>query len=74
MDFFPRLCQKSWFVMKKTLLLIALFAGAAWTMAAAQSPAPSPTPSPAPDAAAEYLRLLAGARDAWAAGGFDVLH
>ena len=32
------------------------------------------TESPAPDAAAEYLRLLAGARDAWAAGGFDVLH
>jgi hypothetical protein len=35
MDFFPRLCQKSWFVMKKTLSLIALFARAAWTMAAA---------------------------------------
>jgi len=29
--------------------------------------------SPAPDAAAAYLRLLAGARDAWAAGGFEVL-
>ena len=34
MDFFPRLCQKSWFVMKKkTLSLVALFALAAWTMA-----------------------------------------
>jgi VWFA-related protein len=42
MDFCTRLCQKSWFVMKKTLSLIALFAGAAWTMAAAQSPSPSP--------------------------------
>jgi molybdate transport system substrate-binding protein len=31
------------------------------------------TESPALDAAAEYLRLLAGARDAWAAGGFEVL-
>jgi molybdate transport system substrate-binding protein len=29
--------------------------------------------SAAPDVAAEYLRLLAGARDAWAAGGFEVL-
>jgi molybdate transport system substrate-binding protein len=29
--------------------------------------------SPAPDAAAAYLRLLAGARDAWAAGGFEML-
>jgi molybdate transport system substrate-binding protein len=29
--------------------------------------------SPAPDAAAAYLRLLASARDAWAAGGFEVL-
>jgi molybdate transport system substrate-binding protein len=29
--------------------------------------------SPAPDQAAAYLRLLAGARDAWAAGGFEVL-
>ena len=38
--------------MKKTLPLIALFALAAWTMAAAQSPAPSPTPAPAPEAPA----------------------
>jgi molybdate transport system substrate-binding protein len=29
--------------------------------------------SPAPDVAAEYLRLLAGARDAWAAGGFEAI-
>ena len=29
--------------------------------------------SPAPDVAAAYLRLLAGARDAWAAGGFEML-
>jgi molybdate transport system substrate-binding protein len=29
--------------------------------------------SSASDAAAEYLKLLAGARDAWAAGGFEVL-
>jgi hypothetical protein len=29
--------------------------------------------SPAPDVAAEYLKLLAGARDAWAAGGFEAI-
>jgi molybdate transport system substrate-binding protein len=29
--------------------------------------------SPAPNEAAEYLRLLAGARDAWAAGGFEIV-
>jgi molybdate transport system substrate-binding protein len=29
--------------------------------------------SPAPDVAAAYLRLLAGAREAWAAGGFEML-
>jgi VWFA-related protein len=52
MDFLPRLCQKSWFVMKKTLSLIALFAGAAWTVAAAQSPSPAPSPAAPPDAAA----------------------
>jgi VWFA-related protein len=49
MDFYPRLCQKSWFVMKKTLPLIALFALAAWTMAAAQTPAPSPAPAASPE-------------------------
>jgi VWFA-related protein len=50
MDFFPRLCQKSWFVMKKkTLSLIGLFAGAAWTIAAAQTPAPSPAPAASPE-------------------------
>jgi hypothetical protein len=52
MDFFARLCQKSWFVMKKTLPLIALLAGAAWTVAAAQSPSPAPTPTPAASAEA----------------------
>src|SRR5207248_1895467 len=46
MDFCTRLCQKSWFVMKKTFPLIALFAGAAWTVAAAQSPSPAPAASP----------------------------
>jgi VWFA-related protein len=49
MDFFARLCQKSWFVMKKTLSLVALLAGAAWT-AAAQSPSPAPTPAASPEA------------------------
>jgi molybdate transport system substrate-binding protein len=29
--------------------------------------------SPAPDTAAVYLRSLAGARDAWAAGGFEAI-
>jgi hypothetical protein len=29
--------------------------------------------SPAPDAAAAYLRVLMGAREAWAAGGFEML-
>jgi molybdate transport system substrate-binding protein len=29
--------------------------------------------SPVPEVAAAYLRLLAGARDAWAAGGFETL-
>jgi VWFA-related protein len=38
--------------MKKTLSLIALFALAAWTLAAAQTPAPSPAPAASPDAPA----------------------
>ena len=50
MDFYPRLCQKSWFVMKKkTLFLITVFALAAWTIVAAQTPAPSPAPAASAD-------------------------
>ncbi len=60
MDFCTRLCQKSWFVMKKTSSLIALLAGAAWTVAAAQSPRPAPAASPEAPPTASNASFPAG--------------